>query len=187
MKMRGIKLWSLGLIFGILAWQGESWAGIMEFSSSFSYSRTNYSDVSYSWSRRVGLGLGYYFWGESELEFEVQDILFRTKITDVGDTSLHDQIFSIQWVQGLAPSEFWIHPYFKVGVGQLNRVASGSSSTGEAPLEYGTITGVLGAGVKFKVYHELSLKIEGATYLINGSITTAQDNFAVNSGLSIYF
>jgi hypothetical protein len=187
MEMRGIRLWGLVFILGVFLSQGESWGGVMELSSSFSYSRTNYSDLSYSWSRRVGLGLGYYFWGESELEIEVQDILLRTKIADIGDTSLHDQIFSLQWVQGLAPSEFWIHPYFKVGIGQLNRVASGSSSTGEAPLEYGTITGVLGAGIKFKVYHELSLKVEGATYLINGSITTAQDNFAINSGLSIYF
>ena len=164
------------------------WAGVVEFSGAFSYNRSNYGDQSYSWSRRITFGFGYYFWGESELEFEVQDILNRMAIPNVEDTSFEDQVYSINWIQGLAPSEFWIKPYLKLGVGQLNRTASGTYADGSSPPAiYDTITGVAGAGIKLRVYHALSIKIEGATYLIDGVLSTAKDNFSINSGLSIYF
>jgi hypothetical protein len=166
----------------------ESFAGVMELSGGLSFSRSNYSTDSYSWSRRLNFGIGYHFWAESEIEFQVQDIVNRTKLADFQDTTCHDQIFSVEWVQSLAPRDFFFRPYFKVGIGQLNRDASGTYSGGTSPPAiYDTITGVLGAGVKIHVDEFFSLRVEGSTYLFNGAISTAADNFSVNSGLSIYF
>jgi len=166
----------------------DSIAGVIELGGGFSYSHTTYGDSSYSWTRRFSLRVGYHFWTESEIAFDVQDVFNRAQIADVQDTIFHDQIYSVQWIQSFVPRDFFVQPFVKFGVGQLNRQASGSYSGGSAPpASYETITPVLGAGIKFRVVDAFSIRFEGSTYLMNGSIATASDNFSFNSGVTIYF
>ncbi len=134
------------------------------------------------------MGLGYYFFGESEIEFEVQDVVDRTQIPGIEDTTFHDQVYSLEWIQGLAPRDSFVRPYFKAGFGQLHRTASGSYFGTTVPTDtYDQLTGIFGVGIRFHVYHAFSLRFEGSTYLINGALSTAPQNFSVNSGLSVYF
>lgn len=175
-------------VFLIFAGMADAGAGILEVTGNFSYSRSNYGDASFSWTRRLGVSLGYYLWSESELQFSVQDVLYRTQITGIEDTTFHDQIFSFEWVQAFTPRLSFIQPYVKVGLGQLNRTATGSYAGGGVPPSvYDSVTGVVGLGCRFFLSQVFSLRVEGSGYLLNGSISTIQDNFAFTSGLSLYF
>ncbi len=187
---KGILILLVGGVWSSAGLLGSTvvWAGVMELSGSFSYSRSNYDHESSSDSRRFAFGVGYYFFGDSELEFEVQDVLYHNRITNIEDTTFHDQIYSLDWVQSFAPRGSFFRPYFKVGIGQLNRTASGYYPGGVAPPAiYDSITGVLGVGLKMHLYEALALRMEGSTYLINGAASTAADNFSLGGGLSVFF
>lgn len=174
---------SMGSLFIVPSVQ----AGQMELSGTFSFSGSQFGNANYQWTRRWGASIGYYFFALSELEFAVQDVLYRTKIGSIEDTTFHDKIYSINWVQSLAPRSFIIQPYFKVGVGQLNRDASGSYQGTSPPARYDSLTGILGAGLRVYVLHFISLKGEAVTYLAGGSVATWQNNFSINGGVSVYF
>ena len=138
--------------------------------------------------RRLGASIGYYFWALSEIEFSVQDVLYRTKISTVEDTTFHDQIYSVGWVQSLTSKQSGFQPYLKLGVGQLNREASGTYwSGGNPPTIYDSLTVVMAAGLRIYVLKTLALRGEGTSYLTGGMLSTWKDNFSVNGGVSIYF
>jgi len=163
-------------------------AGTFEVSLGFSYHQSNYGSGNFQWNRRYGASIGYYFLSITELEFGFQDVYDRTKITGYQDTTFHDQIFSLNLVQVLAPKTFPIQPYVKVGAGQLIREATGTYSGGSAPPQtLATITGILGAGLKIQLIKQLGLRAEASTYLTGGVLSTWQDNWAITSGLSLFF
>src|SRR5688572_27074170 len=81
-------------------------AGTFEISAGFSYSQNNYSNGNFQWNRRWGASVGYHFLGLSELEVAFQDVYDRTKISGYQDTTFHDRIYSLNWVQSLAPKTF---------------------------------------------------------------------------------
>jgi hypothetical protein len=173
---------------GTASGQREATAGTFELSAGLSWSQSNYSNDNYQWNRRWGFSVGYYFFALSELELSFQDVYDRTRIVGYQDTTFHDRIYSVNWVQSLAPKTFPVQPYFKVGIGQLNRDASGTyeSSGAAPPARLDSITAVLAVGVRIYIIRTFAIKGEGTTYLTGGKISSWQDNFAISTGLSLY-
>jgi hypothetical protein len=162
-------------------------AGVIEISGSFSYSQSNLGPTGYSWTRRFGISVGYYFFELSEIQFSMQDSIYRT-VSMGEDTTFHDQIYSLEWVQSLLPKSFGFQPYVKLGAGQLNREASGTYWTGGGPPAiYDSLTVLLGAGLRVFISRSFALRAEGTTYLVGGSLSNWQDNLSLNGGASIYF
>lgn len=162
-------------------------ASYYELGGSFSFNRTNYGSSGYSWSRRWGVSLGYYFFGLSEVEFSFQDVLYRNLFGYAEDSTYHDQIYSVDWVQAITPKEWGFQPYFKLGAGELHRTASATYWGATAGATYEQLTAILGAGIKIFLTRSASFRVEGTTYLTDGSISSWQNNFAINAGCSIYF
>jgi hypothetical protein len=183
-----VKRLFFSLVTALILYSEFSQAGLMELSGSFSFSQSTYGSGNFQWTRRWGASLGYYFFSVSELEFAVQDVLYRTKIDGVEDTTFHDQIYSVDWVQSLASKNAWFQPFFKFGIGQLNRQASGTYFGGAAPPAiYDSLTAVLGAGLRIFVFKIFAIRVDGTTYLTGGLLSSWRDNFAINAGASIYF
>ena len=174
--------------FNLSVFSRQAQAGSFEASAGFSFNRSRYSDDSYSWSRRWGSSLGYHFSDRTELEVAFQDIVDRTKIVGFEDTTFHDTIFSVNWVQGLVGKDWAVQPYVKVGVGQLNREATGSYANGVSPPTIvDSLTGILGAGARIYITRTFAIRTEVSSYLEGGKIKTWQQNIGVTAGLSYYF
>jgi hypothetical protein len=163
-------------------------AGVFELSGTFSFNDDDYGDGNYEWTRRWAASFGYHLTELSEIELSFQDVLDRTMIAGFEDTTFHDRIYSVDWVQAITGRDFPVQPYAKLGVGQLNRDATGSYVGGSMPpLELDQLTVLVGAGVKVFLSHSFGLKAEANTYLVGGSISTYNQNFSVNFGFSIFF
>lgn len=163
-------------------------AANFEISAGFNYNRTNYGDNSYSWTKRWGGSIGYYFFDRSQIEIAYNTSVDRTVIAGYEDTTFIDEVMSLNWVQSLLARDSPIQPYVKTGVGQLNRSATGSYWTGASPpTKFGSLTGVVGAGSRLFFTRNLGLRVEGVTYLSGASIRTWRDNVSVTFGLSWYF
>lgn len=180
--------WTCGaLACSLVSSEQISYAGVLELSGTFSFSQSNIGDSNFQWSRRWSLGVGYYIGGTSEIEFGMMDVLNRTKIAYLEDTTFHDEVYSLHWVQYFASRSSMFVPYAKLGAGQLNREATGMYWAGGAPpARYGSLTAVLGVGLKLNVYRSISLRAEGTSYLSGAVLSTWQDNFSINFGASIY-
>lgn len=162
--------------------------GAIEFSVAGSYSRSNYTESNYSWNRRYGGSIGYHLSERSQIEFAFQDSLDRTRIAYYEDTTFHDQVYSANWVQALTGKNFAIQPYFKIGIGQLNREASGNYVFGSSPpAVVDSVTGVLGLGSRIYLTRSFGLRAEATSYLQGGSIRTWKDNFGITVGVSFFF
>ena len=160
----------------------------VELSAGFSFSRTNYTTDSYTWNRKWGASFGYHFTERSGIEFSVQEIVDRTFIVNYEDTTFHDNVYSVSWIQDLAGRHFPVQPYAKIGIGQLNRDASGSYFNGASPpLMVDSVTGVLAAGCRFYLTNNFAVRTEATTYLSGGNISTWKDNIGFTAGLSVVF
>lgn len=166
----------------------DAMAGRFEVSSGFSYSRTDYGNSNYSWTRRWAGSFGYHFSERSEIEVSIQDVVDRTLIHGYQDTTTHDQIYSLSWVQSMLGKGYLIDPYVKVGAGQLNRDASGTYAFGGSPAsQVDSLTVLLGAGIRFNITKGFGIRTEVNSYLTGGSISTYRDNVSYNAGVSFYF
>jgi hypothetical protein len=166
-------------------------AGVIEVSAGVAYNRSNYSAENYSWNRRWGLSLGYYLSERSEIELSFQDVIDRTVVTNYEDTTFHDRIYSLNWVQALTGKNAAVQPYLKVGVGQLNREATGfygsvELGTASPPPLVDAVTGVVGAGMRVYFTRKVGVRTEATSYLAGGSIGTWKDNYAITVGFFIY-
>lgn len=171
-----------------LAAGGGEGGGVFEFSLGFSYSKSNYTDDNYSWNRRYGASIGYHFSERSGVEFSFQDSLERTYIANYQDTTFKDQIYGLSWIQAVTGRSAPLQPYFKLGVGQLNRDASGSYANGAAPAaRVDSLTGILGLGLRVYLSRGFALRGEITTYLQGARIATWKDNLSATAGISIYF
>jgi hypothetical protein len=163
-------------------------AAEVELSIGGSFSRTNYSDVDYTWNRRWGVSAGYYFTERSGIELAFQDIVDRSRIAGYEDTTFHDMVYSANWNQAFTGRKFPVQPYVKIGIGQLNRDASGTYANGAAPpITQDQLTGVLGAGVKIFLTQSFGIRAEATTYLAGGNLGKWKDNFGLTFGTSFYF
>src|SRR5690349_20244476 len=86
------------LVFLLLCYECLSVFAEVEFSANIAYSQSNYGTSGYSWTKRWGVSGGYYIGSFSEIQLSFQEILYRTKIDGVGDTTFHDQIYSAEWI-----------------------------------------------------------------------------------------
>jgi len=181
----------IGLVFFVclLAFTPkQAAAGAVEFSFGFSFNKSNYSGSSYSWTRRWGTSIGYYFGPTSQIELAYQDVTDRSKIVGYEDTTFHDKIYSVNLVQELMPKKFPVQPYVKAGVGQLNRSATGMYAWGASPpLKVDSITGVLGAGLRIYITRTFGIRSEATTYLAGGAINKWKDNVGFTVGASFFF
>jgi hypothetical protein len=184
-------------IFMLIVWIGSgtllsaaipAQAGVFELGGSYAYEKSTYNEGSFTWSRRWSASLGYYLSEESELEFSYQDSMNRDFQDQVQDITYHDRVYSLNMNYFVAPKDSAIKPYFKVGVGQLNRDATGTYEGGySAPGRLDQVTVILGAGLKAKFGSRFGLKIDATTYLAGGGISTWQQNVAISAGGSFYF
>jgi hypothetical protein len=178
----------LGVVLASLAVPKQAAAGAFEFSFGFSFNRSYYSETSYNWTRRWGTSIGYHFNDFSEVELAFQDVTDRTSIVGYEDTTFHDRIYSANWVQAFTGKNFPVQPYIKVGIGQLDREATGSYANGASPPSLVlSITGVVGTGLRIYITKTFAIRTELQSYLTGGSIRTWQDNVGYNIGTSFYF
>lgn len=163
-------------------------AGYFEVSGGAYFTKSTYSDSDFNWVRRYGANIGYHLTEMCEIEFTYQDVVDRTVINGFEDTTFHDSIYGITWNQSLTPKGVGIQPYFKVGIGQLNRTATGAYSGGVAPpAELDQVTGIGALGLRLYLTRSFGLRGEATTYLTSGGLSTWKNNISTTVGVSIYF
>lgn len=164
-------------------------AGMFELGGSYSWSRSNYNAGSFNRTRSYGLSLGYYFTQDSELQFSYSDSKTDTYVPSVQDTSYHDRVYSLNMIYYLFDDKDPFRPFFRIGVGQLNRDATGSypSSGYSAPGRLDQVSVIGGIGFKLKLTSQIALKSEATSYLTGGSIGSWQDNLSYSVGGAFYF
>lgn len=185
MKIKKTFGWAIILlILGVHSAQ----AGVFELGGAFSIERSNYNGGSYNLTRSYSASLGYYFTEDSELEFMYQDSTTHNVVQGVQDLTYRDRVYSLNMLYYFFEKETAVRPYFRVGVGQLNRDATGTYTGGYSPpgrLDQVSVIG--GLGFKMRISHRFGLKAEATTYLTGGNISTWQDNVTLNVGGSFYF
>ncbi len=176
------------LLVVIVPRQSLAKGGYFEVSLGGSYSRSNYSDTDYEWTRRLSASIGYHFNDISEIEISYQDTMSRTHILNYADTTSFDKVYSANWVQAFSGRNFPLQPYLKVGVGQLNReVQSSYSSSPVTGVKMDSVTGVAGAGLRVFLGKNFAIRSEVTSYLAGGSIRNWNKDLGVTVGLSAYF
>jgi hypothetical protein len=178
----------LTCVLAVCLMPSRSGAGVVEISAGGSYSRSQYSENSYTWSRKLGASVGYHFNDRSGFEFSFADSIDRTSISGFEDTTTHDKVYGVSWVQALTGKDYPIQPYFKLGVGQLNREATGSYALGASPPTIvDSVTGIGSLGIKIYLAKGFGIRAEFTTFLAGGSIGTWNDNISTTVGISVYF
>lgn len=163
-------------------------AGGFEISTGFSFSRSQYNNQDFSWNRRWGASLGYNLTETSEIEISFQDVVDRTRIVNYEDTTFHDRIYSANWLQNLVGKSYFVQPYVKGGIGQLNREATGSYANGAAPASrVDSLTAILGGGLRIYLTRSFAIRSEVSSYLTGARIKTWKDNVAYTLGVSLRF
>jgi hypothetical protein len=161
-------------------------AGTIELSLGGSYTHSTYTNTDYEWSRRYGASAGYYLTSMTELEFSYQDSVDRTKITNFEDTTFHDQVYGLTVSQSFFDKTSWFQPYVKVGIGELNRDASGVYVGGTSPPQTeDNVTGILGAGLKLYITKAFGFRGEFTSYIVSGQSWT--NNLSATFGFSVFF
>lgn len=163
-------------------------AGTFELSGSFGFSRSNYSETNFEWSRRWGASIGYHFTERSGIEVGYQGVTTRSHIADYGDTEFHDRIYGIDWVQDITGRNFPVQPYAKLGVAQINRDATAVYVNGLRPaLTMDSVSVNLAAGLRIYLTKNFAIRAEATSYLAGGSVRTWLDNVHTTLGTSFFF
>lgn len=168
----------------------EASAGYFEASGGFSFNNNNYGSGDYEWTRRWSASLGYHLTDTTEFEVAFMDMVDRTAISGYQDTTFHDQTYSVDWVQSLFGREAFFAPFFKLGLGQLDHIATGTyyaMGGASADSEVDSLTELIGVGVRLGFSKRFSVRIEADTYITNWTLNTWQNNDYFMVGLSLYF
>lgn len=163
-------------------------AGQWESSAGFNYSRSEYANASYSWEKRYGLSFGYGFSDSSTVEFSYQKSFTRNHITGFEDSTFEDTVLSVNWLQYIFGKQYNFQPYFKLGIGQLNRDASSTNGSGQVQeFKQDSVTGVIGLGTRLYLTKTFAIRAEYTSYLSGGKISSFKDNIAASLGISLVF
>ncbi len=163
-------------------------AGYWDASVGFNYNRSEYAGGSFTWSRRLGGSLGYNFSDSSTLEVAYQKSYERNHYQGFEDSFYRDEVYSTNLVWNLFGRESQIQPYFKVGVGQLNRKATINDSAGRVQNQIlNQLTGVVGAGLRLRLTPTFGIRMEGTSYLAGGKLSSWKNNFGATFGISLFF
>ena len=178
----------IGTLMGFF-WMISAHAGVFEVGSTFSWTRSNYNAGSYTWTRSYGATFGYYFTQDSELEFSYQDSTTKNYVQAVQDITYRDRVYSINMLYHLFEEQSAFRPFFRLGVGQLNRDATGTYMAAgySAPGRLDAVSVIGGLGFKLKLTQKIAIKSEATSYLTGGSIGSWQDNLSFNIGGAFYF
>lgn len=175
------------VVLFLLLVSSEARAGMFEISGSVNYSKTTYGSDSFTWTRKWEASVAYYLTERSSIEFDYDDSYNVNNITGIEDTVFHDKTYSVNLVQHFAGHESGVQPFIKLGIGQLNRQATGSyASGGSPPLEEDQVTEIVGAGLKIYLTRSFGLRGEATSYITSG-ISSWKQNISVLGGLSFYF
>ena len=165
-----------------------AYAGYFELSGGAFYTKSSYSSTDYNFTRRYGATAGYHLNDTSEIEFTFQDVTDQTVLSGIESTTFHDQIYGLDWNQSLTGKGKGIQPYFKLGLGQLNRTASGSYSNNvQVPLEVDQVSGIVGVGLRVYLTRAFGLRGEILSYPTSMNTSTWSQNISTTAGISIYF
>lgn len=183
--MRKSLLFGLvAMVLGVPTANADYW----EFSAGLNYNKSTYSGGSYSWTRRLGGTVGYNFTDSSMVEVAYQQSYQRDHYQGFQDSSYNDRVYSVNLVWNVLGRTSQFQPYFKVGIGQLNREATVSDSIGRSEFtQMDQLTGVIGAGLKLMLTRTFAIRFEGTSYLSGAKISTWQDNFGATFGVSLYY
>jgi hypothetical protein len=163
-------------------------AGTFEVTGLFGFTKSDYGGGNYEMTRRWNASFGYHLTETSEIEATFQDVVDRTIIAGFEDTTFHDRIYGVDWVQGFTGKDVPFQPFVKGGIGQLDRTASGSYAGGASPpLVDDQFTVLVGVGIRVYFSHTFALRAEVDDYLTNGSISTYTQNVNANFGFSLFF
>jgi len=157
-------------------------AGVFELSGSFSFAK-NRIDAN-NRSKRVSYrgAFGFHFTQVSGVELSYSMITTQYESSLNAGITVKDRIYSFRWVQSLVPRNTPVQPYIKVGVGQLNRNASGliSGKTDAVILD-------LAVGIRIFVSQQIAFNLEVNSYPEGGNISTWDENLLLSAGGSFYF
>jgi hypothetical protein len=178
---------SIGMLILLVAGSTAN-AGVFELGGGYSYRHSSYNNGSFTSTTTWNASFGYFFTQDSQVEFLYSDSSNTDFVTGVQDIHYRDRVYSLNFVYHLLSETAQIRPFFRAGVGQLNRDATGTYTGGFSPpgrLDQVTVVG--GFGLKAKISSRLGLRAEMTSYLTGGSVSTWKDNIAVLAGGSFYF
>lgn len=164
-----------------------------------SYAKSNLGNNYGSTQRRYSASIAYKFMSVSAIELDY--MVARTTIstpTDVGQrfpyittqvTTYDDEVYSINWVQNLVPSDWIIQPYFKFGGGKLRRKQRIEFPEFGVKDERSQVvnTGVGGLGLRIFLTKNLAIKGEFTTYVPDFRFSGWKDSQMFSAGLSWLF
>lgn len=185
--MKNKKSIGWGLLILTLT-SSTAFAGVFELGGAFSVNRSKYNAGSFSKTTSYSASLGYYFTEDSELQFSYQDTTTHNFVEGAQDIQYRDRVYSMNLLYYLFAKETPVRPYFRIGLGQLNRDATGTYTGGYKPpgrLDQVSVIG--GLGFKMRLGSQFGLKTEATSYLTGGDIKTWEDNLTFNIGGSFYF
>ncbi|OFZ80691.1 MAG: hypothetical protein A2583_10510 [Bdellovibrionales bacterium RIFOXYD1_FULL_53_11] len=163
-------------------------AGTFEVSLGFSFNQRVYSEDSKTWSRKWGASLGYNFSDYFGVEIAFQDAVERNNIAHYENTTFHDRVYSASWMQYFVNRKFPVQPYVKLGVGLLNREATGTYWYGASPpLKVDSITGIGALGLRIYITRYFAIRTEISTYLAGGYLRKWKDHIDYTLGVSVFF
>lgn len=184
MKGHKILVTALMLVNGI----DRASAGQFEIGLGGSFSASKYSEAANNWSRRWNGSLGYHFTHSSGVEVSYQDVYSVNVVVGDQTTTYHDQVYSLNWWQSVFPEKWFLQPYFKLGVAQLNRSIDIVYADGfAAATQYAQLSGVVGAGIRIPLHEAVSLSGEISSYLSEWRLSSLSDNFSFNAGVQFRF
>jgi len=139
------------------------------------------------WQRNYSFAVGYFLLSGSEIETHWSDILSRNTFLGSSESSYHDQISSLNWVQSLTGRNWTFQPFVKIGFGLVLRDVSGSiDGVVLPPARLSTHVALAGLGFRSYLSSVLALKVEAISYLVGGVLATWQNNLYFQAGLFLY-
>lgn len=164
-------------------------AGVFELGGGISLSRSNYNAGSYNKTNSYTASLGYFFSQDSEIEFSYQDSTTRAFVENVQDITYRDRVYSLNLLYHFFEEKAQVKPFVRIGLGQLNRDATGSYEGGAftAPGRLDQISVIGGFGIRARITERVGFRADATTFLSGGNLSTWQDNFTINFGGSFFF
>lgn len=186
--MRYLKILGLCLAPWALLSQHAHAFPTVEISAMGSYSKSNLGGNSYETTRRYTGTLGVNILPITEIELSYTHTHSFVNQDPVQTIDVVEQVLGLSVVQSLVPPDFWFQPYLKAGAAQYNRRQSGTIyGVGTRTVEAKSPSALLGAGIRIFFFRNLSLKIEGVTYLPDFHISQGKNNFAIQGGFGWSF
>lgn len=183
----------LAVVFASSAWSSAAFAapgegGGIDLNVGAYYSRQNYGEnEGYAYNRRWSLSVQYRISDMSSIEAYYSQSYSASHLTGLRDTTIEDQVYSLNWVQSIVSSVNRFVPYFKAGIGNLERVATQSDQIfGTSATSFKSLSAVLGLGLMIRVVERLSVRGEATTYLPDARLSEWKNNYSLNFGVTIH-